>query len=658
MKLNSYNTIRFKISFIVGLITIIYSVVVVGYLNYNYKNSKINDAIEISKVYAQNYATEIKSQIEQALDISRNTAQIFACKSSLQNPIQINRKDASEIIKNLVKQNTFLLGMYTAWEPNAFDNNDNAYVGLAQNHPEGHFVPYWYRNNETNTIDFEPLKYYLVPGKGDYYLLPRQTLEETVIDPISYKIGEKQVLLMTLVVPILNNNSNFLGIVGTDISSESILKLLKSKLIFEGYGQVNIISNNGTIVATSYNDSISGKQISEISPEIKEKIKNEKNIKSYIENNELTTIVPIIFGLSQNTWYVVIKTPIDFLIKDLKSELYKLTFLAILFFMFLILVTSYFITKFLKPIFKITRVAEKVAIGNLDVWEVESTTIEIEKLNAAFKKVIDSQKEITNVTTAISNGDYSKKAIIKSEKDILAISVNKMIENLKYSTEEEQKRKWTNEGYANFAELLRHKENLENTSYIALKYLIKYLNANQGGVFLTEKTDRVYLELKASFAYDKQKFNQKIIEISEGLVGQCFFEKEILILTDLPQNYINITSGLGYSNPNYIILLPITYNDSTNGVIEIASFTVFEDYKVDFLKRCVSLFASVVSNLKITDLTSNLLNDAQNQAELMKMAETEMRLNVEELTNLQDQMTRKEAEYIEKINQLMSKING
>ncbi|TAF75441.1 MAG: hypothetical protein EAZ53_06035 [Bacteroidetes bacterium] len=653
-----YNTIRFKISFIVGVITITYSLILVGYLNYNYKSSKINDAIEISKVYAQNYATEIKSQIEQALDISRTTAQILSCRQNLENPLLLNRKDASEIIKNLVSKNKFLLGMYTAWEPNAFDNNDNAYAGLPNNHPDGHFVPYWYRDNQSNTIAFEPLKYYLVPGKGDYYLLPRKTKQETVIDPISYKIGEKQVLLMTLVVPILTNKANFLGVVGTDISSESILNLIKSKLIFEGNGKVNIISNNGTIVASSYNDSISGKQMADILPEIKDKINNLNGINSYTENDELTTIVPIKFGSTANTWYVVIKTPIEYLIKDLNTELIKLTGFAILFFIILLLVTNYFITKFLKPIFKITRVAQKVAIGNLEVWDVESSTVEIEKLNTAFKKVIDSQKDIAEVTTSISNGDYSKKAIIKSEKDILAISVNKMIENLKSTTEEEQKRKWTNEGYANFAELLRHNESLNNSSFSALKFLIQYLNANQGGVFLVEKTDRIYLELKASYAYDRQKFNQKTIEIGEGLVGQCFVEKEMLLLNDLPKNYISITSGLGFANPNYIILLPIMYNESIEGVIEIATFHTFESHQIEFLKRCVNLFASVVSNIKTNDLTTSLLANAQNQTESMKIQENVMRQNMEELTALQEQMTRKETEYIEKIEQLMKKINN
>lgn len=649
---NKYNTIRFKLSFIVGLVTIIYSFVLVGYLNYNYKQAKINYSIEISKVYAQNYAIEIKSKIESALDISRTTAQIFSNKNNKINPIKLDRNDANEIIKNLVSKNTFLLGMYTAWEPNAFDNNDATFAGKPNNHPDGHFVPYWFRNSETNSIDFEPLKYYLVPGKGDYYLLPRKSKQETVIDPISYDLGHKKVLLMTLVVPIIDFNNKFLGIVGTDISSESILKLLKSNLIFDGNGQVNIISNNGTIVATSYNDSLSGKNIINVYPELEPEIKNQNSIKYFEKNDELTTIVPINLGLTKNTWYVIIKTPIDFLIKDLSYELIKLSVFAILFFVILILIISYFITKYLKPIFKITRVAQKLAVGNLDVWDVQSSTVEIEKLNIAFKQVIDSQKEIADVTASISTGDYSKQAKVKSEEDVLAISVNKMIENLKSTTEEEQKRKWINEGYGSFSEILRQNENLQNTSANALVYIIKYLNANQGGIYLAEKSDRVYLELKACYAYERQKFNKQIIEVNEGLIGQCFFEKQTLILTDLPPNYIKITSGLGHANPKNIIITPIIFNEVIEGVIEIASFEILDDFKIEFLKKCCNLFASIVSNIRTNELTNKLLIDSRNQAEAMKIKENELRQNMEELTVLQEQMIRKEREYLEKINQL------
>lgn len=655
MAFTQFNTIRFKLSFIVGMLTVLYSSILVSYFNYKYKQTLLDDAIMKSRVFAENYAVEIKSQIESALDISRTTAQIFSSQANNENPLELTRNDASFIIRSLVDKNSFLLGMYTAWEANKFDNKDAEYAGLPNNHPDGHFVPYWYRDTETNKLAFEPLKHYLVEGLGDYYLKPRQTKKETVIDPISYKIGDRQVLLMTLVVPILNSNGDFLGIVGTDISSESIQKLINNNKIFEGFGQTAIISNNGTVVAVSNQDNLSGKTADKVFPEVASRLNSLTKMESFIENDTLRTYVPIYFGATERPWYVIFKISVNYLTKGLLLELIKLTLFGLVFLAILIFVTSYFIMKFLKPVRKITRVAQKVAIGNLDVWDVDSTSFEIEQLNDAFKKVIDSQKDITEVTKAIAAGDYNKKAVEKSEHDLLSKSVNQMIENLKKSTEEDNKRKWSNEGYANFSELLRNNENLENICINSLSFIIKYVKANQGGVFLKEENDDIVLELKASYAYDRQKFLKKSIQIGEGLVGQCYLEKEITMITEIPQDYVYVTSGLGDSTPSCIILLPLINNDEVVGILEIASFKVFEQYQIDFLEKCCASLASVISSARINELTNKLLLEAQQKTEQMKLQEEEMRQNMEELAATQEEMRRREEDYIQRIAMLENK---
>jgi methyl-accepting chemotaxis protein len=641
-----YNTIRFKLSFIVGILTLVYTIILVGYFNFKYKKTLVEDASEKSDVWAQKYAGEIKANIELALDVSRTTAHIFSSQVNVENQVALNRNEASAFIRNLVEKNDFLLGMYTAWEPNMFDGVDDEYAGQPDNHPNGHFVPYWYKKSD-NSIGFEPLKYYLHPEKGSYYLGPRQTKRETIIDPISYKIGDRQVLLITLVVPILTKNNSFVGIVGTDISTESIQKLVDASNLFNGNGELSIVSNNGTIVAVSGKKELIGKNVNETFPQLSTRFAyNELNRQVFTQNDTLHTIVPVNFGASTTPWYIMIKVPFNYLTQGLVIDLLKLTFFGIVFLGFLIFATSWFIHKFLNPIKKITKVAQKVATGDLNVWDVEANSSEINELNGAFKQVIDSQKQITSVTESIAKGDYSKYAKVKSENDQLAISVNQMIDFLKTSTEEDKKRQWGNEGYAHFMDILRNDGEIKNLSQSALNYLIKYLNMNQGGVFLINESDEnhKYLELMAAYAFGRVKYLDKQIRIGEGLVGQAYLERQTIFLTEIPDEFVNIRSGLGDSAPRCIIIVPFSHNEKIEGVFEFASFKKLQKFEIEFLEKCAQSFASVVANSRINEFTTKLLGEAQEKTEQMKMQEEEMRQNMEEMSATQEELHRKTLE--------------
>lgn len=648
-----FNTIRFRLSMVVGLLTVLYSFILISYFIYTYSSTLMSHAVEKSDVWANIYAENIKSEIEAALDVSRATAQMFSCQVNPDYSLHLTRNDANLILRNIVDKNSFLLGIYTAWEPDKFDGNDIEYKGVPNNHPDGHFVPYWYRDTQTEKLGYEPLKEYLKEGKGDYYLKPRITKKETVIDPILYKIGDKEVLLMTLVVPILTPENEFVGIVGSDISTEALQKIIAKSNLFEGFGELSVISNNGTIVAITNKDNLIGQNIEKIFPKISAKIKSLTNKESFIENDTLHTIVPIYLGATVTPWFIGIKVPLAYLTKGLSNELIKLTTFGFVFLAFLLFVASYYILKFLKPIKKITSVAQKLASGNLHVWDVDSTTLEINKLNIAFQDVIKSQKGIAEVTEAIAIGDYTKRAIVKSDKDVLAISVNQMIDNLQKSTDEANKRKWTNEGYAKFAELLRMEHDLKKLAQMSLSYLISYLKLNQGSIFLAQGEGKeTTLELVATYAYNREKFLKKTISIGEGLIGQTYLEKQTVYMTDIPSNYIQITSGIGQASPKCLVIIPLLNNDNVEGVLEMASFFNLEPHQIDFLEKCAISLASVISNARINDLTHHLLEEAKQQAELMKMQEEEMRQNMEELAATQEEMRRREDGYLAKIELL------
>ena len=171
------------------------------------------------------------------------------------------------------------------------------------------------------------------------------------------------------------------------------------------------------------------------------------------------------------------------------------------------------------------------------------------------------------------------------------------------------------------------------------------MRINQAGFYLINRTtNEKHFELTACIAFDRKKFADKRIEWEEGLIGRCALEKETIYLTDIPNNYINITSGLGDANPKSILIVPLKTNDEIYGVIELASFKEFQDFEIEFVEKTAESIALTISAVQNTIRTTKLLKETQSQAERMSQQEEELRQNLEEMQATQEESDRREIE--------------
>lgn len=275
---------------------------------------------------------------------------------------------------------------------------------------------------------------------------------------------------------------------------------------------------------------------------------------------------------------------------------------------------------------------------------------ELTDMLVSVNKMIDNMNEMVNYTQEVGSGNFSNKITLFNNSGTIYESLEKMRSNLQKAEQEDAKRAWFNQGLAELGEILRlHQNDIERLYPSLIKFIVKYVTANQGALFLVidENDQAKFMELVSFYGYEKHRYYERKLELGEGLVGQAYLDKEPIFLTEVPQFYTKITSGIGEATPNCLALFPLLFNEAVIGVIEIAAFEVFDEYKINFLKRISESVASAIYTVKNTTQTNHLLEVSQQQSEELRSQEEEMRQNVEELRAKHEEMRRIHQENID-----------
>ncbi len=296
---------------------------------------------------------------------------------------------------------------------------------------------------------------------------------------------------------------------------------------------------------------------------------------------------------------------------------------------------------------------EDLAIGRLPE-ELEDSKDELSYIISVSNQLAANLRNASEFALQIGQSNFDYQYTPSSGDDILGNALLKMRHDLHVFHEKENQQNWAISGQAKFAEIIRSQHNgLKETCDQLISNLVKYLHANQGGMFFFDE-DSQNLALLSCYAYDRKKFLQKNIDIGEGMVGQCYQEGQTIYMNDVPDDYITITSGLGTANPRAILIVPMLYNDKIEGVIELASFQDFLPYQIAFVEKLGEMLGSSVSAIKRNTFTEKLLKESQSKSQSLGQQEEELRQNLEELHATQEEMLMREQTYLAEISQLKS----
>jgi methyl-accepting chemotaxis protein len=655
--------IRSKLLLSVMLITAIAYGISVGYLIVKLRSSSLRDSYEKADLHAMESANMIRTFLNRDMDISRTM--VHGMRNFKEIPHNLRADFFIKMINGIAIENPDILSVWGSWEAYVMDRNYDK--------PYGRYRYTYYRENgilkykeETLNMDGDDV------GSGYHNL--KLSKKETMIDPYWFAYTDFSDLLLeaSTAVPLLDEG-RFAGLFGIDIPLARYQEI--SNQIHPFDGSYSLMLSNNAIIVGYPNQELLGKPFAEYFPNenkahrITEKVLNGIDFSfctfdSVSGKEYYATFASIPIGKTDNPWSFGIFVPTDVLLAEAEeiadnSILLSIVGLSIL--AIVIWIIAYSITK---PLVHAKSILSELSQGkiNTDKKIILHSGDEIEDISNSINTLVEGLATTANFAREIGKGNLRMKYQTLSDGDVLGESLLSMRESLIQAKEQEELRRvedervnWATSGMARFAEILRkNNDNMVEFSYQIISNLVKYIHADIGAIFLLndDNTLDLHFELVASYAYDRRKYINKRVEIGEGLIGRSAQERETIFLTEVPANYIQVISGLGNDNPSCILVVPLKLNEVVHGVIEFASFEVFDKFTIDFVEKLGESIAATISTVKISIKTVKLLEESKVKSEELASKEEEMRQNMEELQATQEEAARKSAEMESLINAL------
>jgi len=310
---------------------------------------------------------------------------------------------------------------------------------------------------------------------------------------------------------------------------------------------------------------------------------------------------------------------------------------------------------------EVTRVAREVGVegklgGQAQSAEVAGVWKDLtDNVNQLAANLTNQVRAIADVATAVTEGDLTRQVGVQASGEVAVLKdkLNEMIRNLRETTRENTEQDWLKTNLERFTRMLQGQRDLATVSRMILSELAPLVCA-QHAVFYTlaslEDGGEPVLIYQAGYGFKERKHLASQFRLGEGLVGQCAQEKERILLTDVPSDYVKISSGLGEATPLNIIALPILFEGSVRAVVELASFSQFSPTHQAFLDQLTESIGLVLNTIEANTLTENLLKQSQSQAQELRSRQEELSTSNEDLASQANRLAEQYSE-VERKNQ-------
>ena len=506
--------------------------------------------------------------------------------------------------------------------------------------------------------------------KKDDQIIDNKAIDDDIMQMVLQNLPDKEsnVTISEPFKGIVDNSIDFLvfysttfkflpdnetGMLTVVFSLKSVFNLINES-VYGNDSKSILLTDNNTIIAVSNKSWMTGKNIIKFQGEEHEiytKISGtDQNVTDY--KNSIVSIQNVAIPGSDYRWRLITTIPIDNITgKIINNIIYSILIASIIMMIGLFIVIALLKNAFY-PLFITSRSVKKIAEGNLINVPKGKYHSEFNEIIDDINKISDNLKEISQVSLDIAQGHIDKRITVKNENDVLAISVNKIAENLKQSIidrklkeENTDRQLWMRRGRFEVAEAERVSSgNPEDLAFNLVRSIVNYTNAVMGGIYTYDEEFEI-VEFVAAYAYGNRKLIKKVFKKGEGLVGTCVVERKKIELNKVPDDYLKISTGLGSGSPGYLVIIPVFFQDKINSVIEIAFYNKPEDHVIEFIEQLSDSIGGWMDASSKKNKTIELLRISTEQTKLLAEKEELLSSKIIELQKVQNEIAVKNAEY-------------
>jgi HAMP domain-containing protein/signal transduction histidine kinase/CheY-like chemotaxis protein len=249
-----------------------------------------------------------------------------------------------------------------------------------------------------------------------------------------------------------------------------------------------------------------------------------------------------------------------------------------------------------------------------------------DNVNQLAGNLTSQVRAIAEVSTAVTKGDLTRSINVEAMGEVAALkdNINQMIANLKDTTQKNNEQDWLKTNLAKFSGMMQGQRNIISVAQLIMSELTPLVGAQHGGFFMMETADdrtTPVLNLIASYGYSVRKSLSYTYRLKESLIGQCAFEKKRILMSDVPEGFIHITSGMGDAPARNVVVLPVLFEGEIKAVIELASFKIFSENHLSFLDQLMDSIGVILNMISSSMRTEELLQELKrSNAELEAQA--------------------------------------
>jgi methyl-accepting chemotaxis protein len=427
--------IQFKIALWTSAALFGVCIVLTTFASVNMFERQVDGAREQAMNLAENYSSRVEAMLQEPLGAAKTLANALAAIK--QGNLGVSRAEVSAMLKSELERNPQFQGVYTLWEPNAFDGADALYRNAEYHDQTGRFMAYW--NRMGGSVASEPLYGYDDEADGGYFLIPKRTGKPVVVDPIPFKAQGKDVLLVSATAPIMVGGV-FQGIVGVDVTLDQMHEMAQNADVFDHTGLLGIISYNGTFAGVTGRPELTGKSAEALHPDIADDLPRLQagEVISEYQGSQFEVFVPVHIGVTGRPWSV------NLLANDasVRAKAWSMAWKMIWVGLGLLAVATglvwWLAGLIAKPIRFISRSAELAARGDVEMAELDrderdrllKRKDELGEAGRSFAALVDYFRAKTGAAERVAAGDLTARIEVASEKDVLGKALKSMVLSL------------------------------------------------------------------------------------------------------------------------------------------------------------------------------------------------------------------------------------